>query len=133
MIRPYYILLICVLLAALGWLLRNQPVCRGIIRFTAKWFLVLAGVVAGAAFADWTLFQNPRPAFCVFLQAPFIWFCSYVDRLHIFPAESLFSLVFVIPLWFVYWMCLGALIGFLLQLPIFLFWKWRLHKSRIAQ
>jgi hypothetical protein len=125
MIPYYYIICGVILIFALGWLFRNWSVCRVIIRFTTKWLPVIAGSVVGTVFADWALFQNPRPAICVFLQTPLIWLFSYIDRLRIFPSESLGGLIIVIPLWFVYWACLGALIGFLLRLSFCLFRKWR--------
>ena len=127
MTRLYYISLLCVLLVGLGWLFRNQPVCRAIIRFTAKWFFVLAGIVAGATFADWALYQNPRPAFCVFLETPLFWFFSYVDHLRIIPHDLLAWLAIIIPFWFIYWTFLGALAGFVPRLPICLFGAFRRH------
>jgi hypothetical protein len=106
--RLYYISLLCVLLVALGWLFRNQPVCRALIRFLGRWFLVLAGIGAGAIFADWALYQNPRPAFCVFLQTPLFWFFAYLDHLRIIPHDSLAWLGIIVPFWFIYWIFLGA-------------------------
>jgi len=91
----------------------------------AKWLPALAGMVAGVAFGAWSFLQNPRPAICVFLQAPLIWVASYMDSLRIFPRESLVGLIVVVPAWFIYWACLGALGGLLLQLPFRL-----LRKSR---
>jgi len=123
MMRYYYITCSFVVVFALAWLLRKQPMCRGLIRFTAKWSLVLAGIVAGAVFADWALYQNPRPAFCVFLQTPLFCFFSYIDHLRIIPHDSLAWLGIIVPFWFIYWACLGALVGLLFRLSFCLFWK----------
>jgi TRAP-type C4-dicarboxylate transport system permease small subunit len=92
-----------------------------------KWTLIWVGFVAGLAFAGWSLFQDPRPAFGVFLQTPLMLLFSYVDNLHIFHRESLAGLVLVIPLWFIYWACLGALLGLLFQ---WLLWMFRRLKRR---
>jgi len=127
MTRLYYVLLICVLLAALGWLFRNQPVCRAVIRFTAKWFFVWAGMVAGAIFAVWAYSQNPRPGICVFLQTPLLWLFAYLDHLRLFPHASLAWLGIFIPFWFIYWAFLGALVGFVPRLLVCLFGTFSHH------
>jgi hypothetical protein len=129
--RFHYISLFCILLVAFGWLFRNQPVCRAIIRFIVKWFLVLAGIVGGATFADWALYQNPRPGFCVFLQTPLFWLFTYFDHLRIFPHDSLAWLGIFIPLWFIYWTFLGALAGFVPRLLFCLYGTyWRRDDAR---
>jgi hypothetical protein len=102
--------------------MKNQPT---ILRFTTKWLPVLAGLVIGVILAAWLLPQNPRPAICVFLQKPLLWLFSYIDSLRIVPRESPGGLIFIIPLWFIYWACFGALIGFLLRLSFCLFRKRR--------
>jgi TRAP-type C4-dicarboxylate transport system permease small subunit len=94
-----------------------------------KWTLIWVGFVAGLAFAGWSLFQEPRPAFCVFLQAPLTWFFNYADNLHIFHRESLAGLAFVIPMWFIYWACLGAVTGFLVRLLFHLFRRLKRHDT----
>jgi hypothetical protein len=85
-----------------------------------RWTSIWIGSIAGIVLAAWLLSQNPRPAFCVLLQAPLTWLFSYIDSLHVYPHESLASLIIVIPVWFVYWTGFGALVGFLLQL----FFSW---------
>ena len=94
-----------------------------------KWTPSWAGFVVGLCFAGWTFFQDPRPAFCVFLQAPLLWLCSYIDSLRIYPRESLAGLVILIPLWFIYWGCLGALVSLLLRLLFYLLQKLRYHNN----
>jgi hypothetical protein len=81
-----------------------------------KWTPIWFGLVVGIAFAGWSLSQEPKPAFCVFLQTPLTWLFNYIDSLRIYPRESLAGLVFAIPLWFIYWACFGALVGLLLRL-----------------
>jgi hypothetical protein len=54
-----------------------------------KWTLIWVGFVTGLAFAGWSLFQEPRPAFCVFLQTPLTWLFNYIDSLRIYPRELL--------------------------------------------
>jgi hypothetical protein len=94
-----------------------------------KWTPIWFGFVVGIAFAGWSLSQEPKPAFCVFLQTPLTWLFNYIDSLRIYPRESLAGLVFAIPLWFIYWACLGALVGLLLRLLLYL-WR-RSHCTRI--
>lgn len=91
---------------------------------------ISAGVVAGIVFAAWLFFQEPRPVVCVFLQAPLIWFFSRLKG--VFPSESLAGLILVIPLWFLYWACLGGLGALLLRFICGLFWKWRSHENDVA-
>src|SRR5260370_15976919 len=93
-----------------------------------RWLPILVGLVAGLIVAAWSFLQSPRPAICVLLQTPLIWFGSFIDGLHIFPRESLIGLIVVVPAWFIYWACLGALGGLLLQLPFRL-----LRKSRLPE
>jgi hypothetical protein len=92
-----------------------------------KEFPISAGVIAGIIFAAWLFFQEPRPSVCVFLQAPLIWFISRLNG--VFPSESLAGLILVIPLWFLYWACLGALGVLLLRFMLRQFWKWRSHEN----
>ena len=66
-----------------------------------KWLPILGGFVAGVCFAGWTIFQNPRPAICIFFQAPLMYFFDYLDR-HIRPM-GVAALFVVVPLWFIYW------------------------------
>lgn len=82
-----------------------------------------AGGHRSVVFASWSLDQNPRPAFCAFLQTPLLLFFSYLDHLRVIPHDSLAWLAIIIPSWFIYWALLGALIGFLLRLSFCLFRK----------
>jgi hypothetical protein len=88
-----------------------------------KWLPILAGAMAGFVVGAWSFLQSPRPAICVFLQAPLVWLGSCIDSLRIFPRESLAGLIVVVPLWFIYWACLGAVTGLLLRWLFRLFWK----------
>jgi hypothetical protein len=94
-----------------------------------KWTSVWIGLFAGLAFALWAIFQNPRPAFCVFLQTPYVQLCSSLSDSHNFPNESLAGLIIVVPLWFIYWACFGALIGLLMRFLVFLFRLFRGHND----
>lgn len=94
-----------------------------------KWTPSWTGFVTGLCFAGWMFFQDPRPAFCVFLQTPLLWLCSYIDSLRIYPRESLAGLVIVIPLWFIYWACLGAVTGFLVRLSFHLLRRLKRHDT----
>jgi hypothetical protein len=88
-----------------------------------KWLLILGGILAGMVLGGWFLFQNPRPAICQFFQAPLMYFFAYLDQ-HTRP-PGLRALAIVIPLWFLYWAFLGALVGFLLWLSFCLSRKWK--------
>ena len=92
-----------------------------------KWIPVSVGSAVGLVFGVVTFFQNPRPAVCVFLQTPMLWVCDAIDKARVFPKESLEGLIVVIPLWFIYWTVLGALLGFLLWLMFKLFIRLRRH------
>lgn len=90
-----------------------------------KWLPVLAGFIAGVCFAGWTVFQNPRPAICIFFQAPLMYFFDDLDR-HIRPM-GVAALFVVVPLWFIYWAFLGVLAGFVPRLLFCLFGTFRRH------
>jgi hypothetical protein len=92
-----------------------------------KWIQVLVGFVVGLFFAGWLIQQNPRPAISVFLQTPLNWVFNYIESFHIYPRESLAGLAIGIPLWFIYWGSLGALVSVLLRLLFFAFRKLRNH------
>jgi hypothetical protein len=79
---------------------------------------VLFGFVIGLFFGAWLIGQIPRSPINLFLQKPFN---LVFDNFHIFPSDSLGGLAIEIPLWFVYWGCLGALVCFLLQLLYYTF------------
>jgi hypothetical protein len=86
-----------------------------------KWIPIVVGSFTGFVLGGWLFIQQPRPPFCTSLAAPFMWFMSYVDNLRLFPRESLIGLFFVVPLWFVYWSCLGAILGCLVLVVIYIF------------
>jgi hypothetical protein len=60
------------------------------------------------------------PAVNAFLTLPLKWL---TEDLHPFPSDSLANLIVAWPLWFVYWGCLGALVGLLLRAVIRMFLK----------
>jgi hypothetical protein len=93
------------------------------------WFLpIFLGGLFGICFGGITFFENPRPTICVFLQKPLISLFSYLDTQS--PPPGLEGLIIIIPVWFIYWACLGTLIGFLLKIAFSLFLKlWRPGKK----
>ena len=92
-----------------------------------KWLPVLAGVTAGVCFASATVLQDPKPAICIFFQAPLMYFFDYLDR-HIRPM-GVAALFVVVPFWFIYWTFLGALAGFVPRLLFCLLGTFRRHES----
>jgi len=78
-----------------------------------------AGVLIGA------FVSCEAPSANGILTLPLKWF---TENLHPFPSESLANLAVAWPLWFIYWGCLGALVGFALRLLIRLFQKLRRHE-----
>lgn len=90
-----------------------------------KWTSIWLGFVVGLAFGGWLFFRNPQPAICILLETPLMWICNYIDSLHLGPRDAIGGLILVIPLLLIYWACLGALVGFLLQSLFWLFRKLR--------
>jgi hypothetical protein len=74
---------------------------------------LLTGFVVGIVFACCLFAVHPKPAIIMFLEKPLSWTASLIDSLRLFPKESLEGLIIAMPLWFLYWGCLGALIGLL--------------------
>ncbi len=69
------------------------------------------GGIGGFLFGLVMFAQDPRPLVCVVLGAPLMLVCRLVDSMHVTPTESLIPLFFIVPMWFVYWTGLGAVIG----------------------
>jgi hypothetical protein len=92
-----------------------------------KWLPVLAGVTAGVCFASATVLQDPKPAICIFFQAPLMYFFDDLAR-HIRPM-GVAALFVVVPLWFIYWTFLGALAGFVPRLLFCLLGTFRCHDA----
>jgi uncharacterized membrane-anchored protein YhcB (DUF1043 family) len=78
------------------------------------------GCIAGVVIGAFVAFE--APAANAFLTLPLKWF---TEDLHPFPSDSLANLIVAWPLWFIYWGCLGAVVGLLLRAVIR-----RLTKSR---
>ncbi len=76
----------------------------------------LAGIVVGGLLTV----VGIAPTVGALLAAPLKWF---TEDLHPFPSESLANLIVAWPLWFIYWGCLGALVGLLLRAAIRMFLK----------
>jgi hypothetical protein len=78
-----------------------------------KWLPVLVGIVAGLCFGIWSFFQNVNTNYRPFYAEPVIWVGNLLRALF-GPREI--DLPFMVLLWFIYCVCLGALFGFLFQL-----------------
>jgi hypothetical protein len=76
----------------------------------------LAGIVVGGLLTV----VGIAPTVGALLAAPLKWL---TEDLHPFPSESLANLIVAWPLWFIYWGCLGALVGLLLRAAIRMFLK----------
>ena len=66
------------------------------------------GFVAGLLFALVTFPLDPRPLIMKVLAYPLYLLFAFMDEQHVTPGESLVGLFFIVPLWFIYWGCLGA-------------------------
>jgi hypothetical protein len=66
------------------------------------------GFIGGLLFALVTFPIDPRPFIIRVLAYPLVLLCAFIDEQHVTPGESLVGLFFVVPLWFIYWGCLGA-------------------------
>jgi hypothetical protein len=63
----------------------------------------------GAGILAWL---QGTPTVTTVLTLPLKWL---TEDLHLFPSESLANLVIVLPLWFVYWGCLGIVTALLVR------------------
>lgn len=93
-----------------------------------KWLPILAGFFAGLTLGGWLFSLNPRPAFSISLAEPAHWIFTCLQKHLPIQNESLGGLVIGIPLWLIYWGCLGSLVGLLVQLLFLLFRKMR-HRN----
>lgn len=74
--------------------------------------VLTVGFVAGAIIGGGVTFLEVAPAVVAVLMKPLVWLG---EGLSPFPAESLENLAIAFPLMFIYWGCVGALVGFLLR------------------
>jgi hypothetical protein len=93
-----------------------------------KWIPVLVGFVAGLCFGIWWFFQsintNSRPPF---FAEPVIWVVNFLRPLG-GPGRRDLTPVVVL-LWFIYCSFLGALLGFLFQLALYMFRRLKHHDA----
>jgi hypothetical protein len=80
----------------------------------------ILGFVAGIA----VWLSGEAPHVLAFLATPLEWLG---EVLHPFPSESLLNLVIALPLGFLYWGCLGGLLGLLLRAACIVLLKPKRH------
>jgi len=76
----------------------------------------LIGAFVGIVFAGWTLFQHPMSFIWMLFHKSLIWLSITIAHLFAFSSGSKGGLVVAVPLWFVFWTCLGAFGGAFLHL-----------------
>jgi hypothetical protein len=101
----------------------SHPGCFGVhsavCESVKKWIPVLAGFGAGFALALCLLCLTPRPTEDTFIEAPVNWASVLLERS--IPTLGLGEIVAFLVIWFLYWSCLGALLGLLLQSALRMF------------
>jgi len=80
----------------------------------------------GAIIGGGATFLDVVPAVVAVLMKPLEWLTA---NLHPYPSESPANLIIAFPLMFIYWGCLGALVGLLLRAVVRVFLKVRRRKS----
>ena len=81
-----------------------------------------AGIVVGFPLG----FGGAAPGVNAFLTMPLKWL---IESFHPSADESLANLIIAIPLWFIYWGCLGALLALLLRTVCRILLKFKPHDS----
>ncbi len=84
-----------------------------------RWVPILAGFGAGIVLAFCLLCLKSRPTEDTFLEAPVNWAMSVLERS--IPALGFGAVLVFFLVWLLYWSCLGALLGLLLQSALRLF------------
>lgn len=84
-----------------------------------KWIPLLAGCGGGLILAFCLLCLKLRPTEDTFIEAPVNWALILLERS--IPTLGLAEIVAFLVTWFLYWSCLGALVGLLLQMALRMF------------
>lgn len=79
------------------------------------------GFLGGAIIGGGATFLSLAPAVTTVLMKPLEWLASNLSSPY--PSESPANLLIAFPLMFIYWGCLGALVGLLLRAVIRVFLK----------
>ena len=82
--------------------------------------ILAIGFFGGAVIGGGATFLSVVPAVTTVLIKPLEWLTA---NLHPYPSESPANLIIAFPLMFIYWGCLGALVGLLLRAVVHLFLK----------
>lgn len=93
-----------------------------------KWILVFAGFGAGIAVAACVFQLEKRPTEGTFIEAPLVWMTTSLQRSIPSLRKVEFGSLFVL-LWFLYWPCLGALLGGLVKFSGCMFHRLRCHDA----
>jgi hypothetical protein len=80
--------------------------------------ILAIGFIAGAAIGGAVTVLEVAPTVVAVLMTPLGWLTK---GLHPYPSESLANLIIALPLIFIYWGCLGALVGLLLRATVRMF------------
>lgn len=78
------------------------------------------GFFGGAVIGGGATFLDVAPSVVAVLMKPLEWLTA---NLHPYPSESPANLLIAFPLMFIYWGCLGALVGLLLRAVVRVFLK----------
>jgi hypothetical protein len=83
--------------------------------------VLVVGFLGGAVVGGGATFLSVAPAVTAVLMKPLEWLASNFSSPY--PSESPANLLIAFPLMFIYWGCLGALVGLLLRAVVRMFLK----------